>query len=86
MDQRRRTRISEEEWGEHKETIRDLFLKQNNPLLGEDGLMSIMEREHSFFARYVAMSCIDLFELIVSTNMFLTASLSTRQSSRSGDS
>jgi hypothetical protein len=53
MDKKRRARIPEDEWGEHKETIRELFLTQKKTLEGDDGLVSIMEREHSFSARYV---------------------------------
>ncbi|KAF2679512.1 ankyrin [Lentithecium fluviatile CBS 122367] len=46
----RRTRISEEEWDKHKDTIRDLFLTQNKKLEGEDGLITIMEKNHTFSA------------------------------------
>ncbi|PSN70529.1 hypothetical protein BS50DRAFT_520393, partial [Corynespora cassiicola Philippines] len=50
MDQSRRRRISEEEWARHKGTIQRIYVVEDRPLLGEDGLMRTMERDHGFSA------------------------------------
>ncbi|KAI3324108.1 ankyrin repeat-containing domain protein [Xylariaceae sp. AK1471] len=50
MDNKRRNRIPDEEWELHKETIEQLYLKQDKTLLGPDGVMEIMEKTYNFSA------------------------------------
>jgi len=53
MNRNRHPRIPEEEWERHKTPIKELYLGEGKVLLGEDGLVEIMKRDHNFFARYV---------------------------------
>ena len=53
MNRSRRPRIREEEWESYKSTIKTLFLDEGKAVVGEDGLIKIMSREHGFVARYL---------------------------------
>lgn len=58
MNQQRRSRIPDVEWENRKDLIKQLFLDERKTLEGDDGLISILERDYGFSARSVTVSSI----------------------------
>jgi hypothetical protein len=53
-------RRDDSEWVTHKETIRNLFLKENKYLRGADGVVETMERLYGFHKSYALLQLLAL--------------------------
>jgi hypothetical protein len=63
MNYRRSRRIPDAEWTKHKETIKHLYLVDDRPLEGRDGVIDIMAK-NGFSARqvpYIATTLCNLY-------------------------
>lgn len=73
MSRSRRGIIPEKDWENHKGRIEKLFLVERKILLGHDGVIEIMTREHGFYARYAIFWNLS-YRICVIRSAFLTPS------------
>ena len=50
MPTQTRRNIPEEIWLTHQQTLKRLWVDEDKPLLGEHGVIDIMQRDHNFSA------------------------------------